>query len=170
MVIPVIQGELEDFTVVYSAHFAKYGSIAATPQYTLGASSVVFVTFLSSEQLKKMHRTEKNYTFRKFDDISLHLDNGMILDTAYAYVSRHGCLYFKGGNIALSEIPCSKTPFLHMAEEEVLALARDLVAPDKELDEFICENITYEEIRRLRTEKLHEFSSPFKYDHTTIIW
>lgn len=170
IVIPVIQGELKDFTVVYSAHFAQYGSIAATPQYTLGTSSVVFVTFLSSAQLEQMHSTEKNYTFRKFDDISLHLDNGMVLDTAYAYVSRHGCLYFNGGNIALSKIPCSKMLFPHMEEEAVLTLARDLVAPDKELDEFIYENIIYEEIRNLRTEKLHEFSSPFEYDDTTIIW
>lgn len=169
-IIPVIHGKLKDFTVVYSAHFSPYGSIAATPQYTLGTSSIVFVTFLSSEQIDKMHGTEKNYTFRKFDKVSLYLDNGMILDTAYAYVSRHGCLSFRGKNIALSSIPCSETPFPRMAEEEVLALARDLIAPDKELDEFIYENIIYEETRRLHTERLHDFSSPFEYDHTTIIW
>ena len=75
--IPVQRGCLADHDVVYSAHFASYGSVPAALRYVKGTSVSVAVNWLDDEQLEIMHGTEwDNYNYAQLTDISLKLQEG----------------------------------------------------------------------------------------------
>ncbi len=154
VVIPVSQCRLVDFDAVYSAHFSRYGSIAATLQHSPGTTVTLMVTWLTPDQLGHMHGTEargENYAYACLDGLVLALDGGAVLDAVYAYTSLHGALTRTGRPVALRAITAKGRAFDALDQPAVQAHVRDRLAPEDELDDFILANIDDMDLRRVRT-------------------
>ena len=154
VVIPVIKARLAGFDVVYSPHFTSYGSIPATLEASADTVVEIAVTFLTASQLALMHTTEgmgRGGAFGRLAGIGLEVDGLGVLDAAFAYLSRRGSLALNGAPLALSAVAARGRRFAAAAEGEVLGLARDHIAPGRDLDAFILETIADEPLRRARS-------------------
>ncbi len=172
VVIPVSQCRLEDFDAVYSAHFSRYGSIAATLQHSPGTAVTLMVTWLTPDQLTRMHETEargENYAYARFDGLALALDGGATLDAAYAYTSLHGALTRSGQPVALREIAAEGRVFDALDQPAIQAHARDQLAPADGLDDFILANIEDSSLRRARTMVLRVDAAGLDWDSHEIV-
>lgn len=153
----VSRATLHDFDSVYSAHISGYGSIPATLAHAPGAEADVFVTWLTDGQLARMHDTEavgKNYDFARLDRIILVLDDGSGYTHAHAYLSRRGCLNHDGQPVSLAATTTQGRMWKAMSQTDVLRHARDITAPDQDIDTFIKAHIDCPDTRQTRTEKL----------------
>jgi hypothetical protein len=167
--IPAQRGKLHDFDVVYAAHLARYGSVPATFQQSPGTAVTVFVLWLTDRQLQRMHETEGNYTYDHLPDIRVDLDAGGALTEACAYSSKIGCLAHDGDCIGLAEIGAQNRRFPALRQPEVLALVRDRLAPDKDLDLFISEHAGEHDILVERSRRLGHDAITTSYHRRTII-
>lgn len=95
--IPVTRGVLRDFAVVFAGHFTAYGAIPATLCPHPGCSSTVWITWLTSDQLTVMHRSEgvigcreaeQRYDYAEIEGLDLELETGQRVSRAGAYLSR----------------------------------------------------------------------------------
>lgn len=157
--IPVARAQLRDFDAVYSAHIASYGSIPATLAHVPGAVAGVLVTFLTDAQLERMHETEAvgvEYDYVKLSGINLLVNGDMGFTAAYAYISRRGCLNRAGRPVPLATTTTGGRQGEAMTQEEVLAYARNLIAPREDLDHFIRRHIDCAETRTARSDALAE--------------
>ncbi|MBT5559419.1 MAG: hypothetical protein HOJ88_05970, partial [Proteobacteria bacterium] len=162
----VTKAKLYDFDSVYSAHFAGYGSIAATLQHTPGAVSELSITWLNAAQLERMHETESlgvHYDYGCLSNIRLEIDNGPALDKAFVYNSRQGCMSHNGNVVALSEITSQNRSIPSLPQADALRHARDEIEPEMPLEEFIQEIIDDPVIRMSRTEALYANAIAFGY-------
>jgi hypothetical protein len=165
VVIPVVRADLHDFAPVYSAHISGYGSIPATLQHTAGIASTVFVTWLTPAQLDRMHETEAlgmNYGFARIGGIRLAFPDAL-LDRAFAYISLRGSLHVEGDHFTLDPAHAGRAGLQPVAQKQIQALVRDLVAPGMPLDGFVAENIRDEATRRKRIRLLRAFSHPIMH-------
>lgn len=170
--IPVTRCRLHGFDSVYSAHFARYGAIAATLQASPGTVVELAVTWLSEAQLPAMHRSEArgvNYDFARLSGLHIELADGSVLEEAHAYIGRRGCLALDGAAVALAEIPARGRRFPALDQRAVQTLARDRLAPGTELEAFIEENVLIAETRLARTEALAEGALPFGWPAMTVV-
>ncbi len=164
--MPVIRASLKDFDSVYSAHFSRYGSVPATLQHAPGTTVTLFVNWLTPAQERRMHESESigfNYDFMRLDGIDLRLEGGLQLDRVYAYVSRRGCILHDGTPIALQAVPAEGRAWRALDQERMLEVARQRLAPQAGLDDFITQTIADEDLRRARTEALEAVAQPFAY-------
>lgn len=162
----VTKAALYDFDSVYSAHFAGYGSITATLQYTPGTISELSVTWLNQSQLHRMHETESlsiHYDYGCLSDIRLEIENGPTLAEAFVYNSVQGCMSKNGEVIALAEINSQNRSVSALTQIEVLRHARDQLDPDVALDNFIQDILNNPKFRMSRTENLQVTAIPFGY-------
>ena len=162
----VTRAKLYDFDSVYSAHFAGYGSIAATLQHTPGTISELSITWLSTAQLERMHETEyvgTHYDYGCLSKIRLEIENGPTLDKAFVYSSRQGCMNHKGNVVALSEITSQNRFIPSLSQTDALGHARAEIQPGMHLEQFIQEIIDDPIIRMSRTEALYENAIEFNY-------
>ncbi|HEY2716545.1 MAG TPA: hypothetical protein VGI73_10045 [Solirubrobacterales bacterium] len=67
----------------------------------------------------------------------MRTEDGEALALLDAFVSRHGCLSLDGGEVALAAIEAEGRRFPAMGEIEVLERARQIVAPELELERFV---------------------------------
>jgi hypothetical protein len=172
VVIPVSRCRLAEFDAIYSAHFSRYGSIAATLQHSPGTTVTLMVTWLTPDQLGHMHDTEargENYAYVRLDGLVLMLDGGMILEVAYAYASLHGCLTRAGRPVALREVAAEGRAFDALDQTAIQAHARDRLAPGDGLDEFILANIEDRQLRRDRTARLRADAAGFEWPNRRTI-
>jgi len=172
IVIPVIKAHLFDFDIVYSAHFSPYGSIPAALQYSPKTTVDIFITYLTDSQLKHMNKTENlgiNYSLGRLLDIQMVLENNIILNEVLSYFTMHGCLFVNDSHISLSAIAANNRKFPQMDEHEVLKLVRNKLDKNKELDNFILENIYNEEIKKHRIQMLNNFAKKFSYEYYEIL-
>ena len=163
-VIPVTRVRLDGFSVVYSAHFAAYGSIPATLRRMPGDRAEAFVTWLTRAQLERMHETEalgRNYGFMRLAEGETLTEGGDVVARPLAYVSLHGCLANDGAPVGLPEFAHDGASPPSATQIEALTLARDLLEPRAPLDRFISEGIADEALRRLRTNRLRALGLPF---------
>jgi hypothetical protein len=170
--VPVVRAGVTGFDSVYSVHFSRNGSIPATFQPAPGATASLFVNWLTPVQQRRLHKSEaigRNYDFGRLDGIQVRMDGGGVLTHAFAYVSRHGCLINDDAPVALAVVPATGRRWPALTEEQVLALARDRLAPDRSLDDFIREAISEETTRLARTETLKSEGCPFSYGGFTPI-
>jgi hypothetical protein len=170
--VPVTRCRLHGFDSVYSAHFARYGAIAATLQASPGTVVELAVTWLSEAQLPAMHRSEArgvNYDYARLSGLRIELADGTALDEAHAYIGRRGCLALDGAAVALAEIPARGRRFPALDQREVQTLARDRLAPGADLETFIEENVLAAETRFHRTEALAEDALPFAWPAMTVV-
>ena len=137
-VIPVERARLFDFDSVYSAHVTSYGSIPATLAPSPGTELALGVTWLTADQLARMHETEgANYRFGQLSGVRVEIDGGRALDRVSAYVSVHGGLAVAGAPLGVAGIAARNRKFEEMSQLEVLAHARDRFVPGTPLDDFI---------------------------------
>lgn len=148
---------LHDFDAVYSAHIASYGSVPATLAHAPGAEAEVFVTWLTDEQLERMHETEAvgtNYDYVRFDGIGLVLEHGSGYTYAHAYMSKRGCLNHDGEPVSLAATKTDGRMWKAMTQSEVLDYVRTLTSPHDHTDDFIKAQIDCPDTRADRTAKL----------------
>ena len=164
-VIPVERARLFDFDSVYSAHVTSYGSIPATLAPSPGTELALGITWLTRDQLSRMHETEgANYRFGQLSGVRVEIGGGRALDRVSAYVSVHGCLAVAGAPSAVAGIAAKDRKFEEMTQLGVLSLARDRAAPGTPLDDFILGAIGDAGVRRRLTAELKKdaisFASP----------
>lgn len=155
--IPVVRAQLHEFDCVYSAHVAAYGSIPATLAHITGAVADVFVTWLTDGQLARMHETEQmgvNYDFAKLSGLTLISERDEGYTSAYAYISRRGCLNRNGTPVPLAATTAKGRQGLAMTQEEVLDFARTKIAPHTDYEEFIRQQIECTITRAERSDAL----------------
>lgn len=172
VVIPSIKSKLVNFDVVYSAHFSPYGAIPATLQYSPGTEIDVFILYLDEDKLLHLHKTERlglNYCFAKLNNIKLVIGNKISVNEIKTYLSIRGCLFINGTHIALSAINAKNRVFPDKSEEEILNLIREILDPEKDLNEFILENVKSQQIREKRMKKLKEMSRKFYYNEWELL-
>jgi hypothetical protein len=172
VVIPVIRGTINDFVSVYSAHFTRYGSIAATMQHSSGAQSEVYVSYLDPDHLKIMHSTESlgsHYAFAKIKEIEVKLGDDLTLNEAYLYVTLGGCLFFENSFVALSEVENKNSEFINLTQSEILAKAFEVLGGADSLDNFILKVINSINFRSQCTQQIRNYSKPFNYSEVEYI-
>ena len=166
-VIPVQRGTLHGFDVVYAAKFAGYGSIPATFHAAPGTAVTVFVLWLSPSQLMRMHATEAGYSYDRLAGIRVELEGGGMLDTAYAYCSRFGCLNL-GGAVSLKAIGATGRTSPALAQHEVQDRVRALLAPEMTLDAFIASTVADAAVRAQRAARLAAEALPLAFARETL--
>ncbi len=165
VVIPVVQAMLHDFAPVYSAHIASYGSVPATLQHVPGSTSTVFVTWLTADQLERMHESEalgRNYGFARMSGIRLVFPERQV-EAAFAYIGLRGNLHIDGGHVALADDATPHPALQARTQRQVQSLVRDLLAPGMALEGFIAENVHDRVLRDRRTRLLRAFSHGFTH-------
>jgi hypothetical protein len=168
-VIPVARATLADFDVVYSAHISAYGSIPATLQHFPGSRTTVFVLAATSDQCGTLRATEPNYHFVELHNVDLRLDLGPTLRSVPAVISRHGALTLRGTQVGVAAVTTSDRQCPAMTQAEVLSAVRDLVAPERSVDEFILENVRQPDLARRRSAALKGMASPFAWRSWDVI-
>ena len=168
-VIPSQRGRLHDFDVVYAAHIASYGSIPATFQHSPGTVVSVFVLWLDEPQLARMHETEGNYTFDHLDPVRIELDDhSEILNEAYSYSSKIGCLNHAGSCVSLSEISASGRRYAAANQPDILGIVRDRLAPGRALDDFVGDHVGDDSVRHQRSQAIGQDALPLKFTRRSI--
>lgn len=102
--LPLIRAELAGFDAVYSDHLSPYGAVPATLHPSPGTVLAVFVAYPTERQRGLLAATEPNYEERRLERISCVPELGEPLQTADAFLSRHGHLPLDGAPVALSAI------------------------------------------------------------------
>jgi hypothetical protein len=160
--IPVTHVWLHDHDVVHAAHFAHYASVTSALHHVPGCRVLVALTWLTPEQLARMHETEGAYSFRRLDGVRVDAGSGPLpADTAiHLYHHDHGLLARDGAPVGLAAVPAVNRPHPTLDQEAVQALARDRVAPGSDLDAFVLENQAAPARRRTREARLRETAVP----------
>lgn len=149
--IPAQHAGFHGFDTVYAAQLARYGSIPATFHPSPGTVVSTYVLWLDDAQLDRMHETEPNYSFDRLDGVCVELrDTGEILTSVYVYTATVGCVNVEGAPVALAEIPAEGRRFPGKTQTEILVHVRDRLEPGSDLDSFIMEHVSDEEIRLRR--------------------
>ena len=167
-VIPAWRGKLHDFDTVYAAKFTAYGSIPATFQHSPGTAVTVFVQWLTPKQLERMHETEGGYDYDRLSGINISFDRGGELTEAFAYSSSTGCLALDGAHVALAEIAAKGRRFRSMTQHDILVAMRNRLAPGKELEAFILENLDDARLRAVRAAELVKTAYPLRFQRETL--
>lgn len=166
--IPAQRGRLHDFDVVYAAHLSSYGSVPATFQSSPGTAVTVFVLWLDGRQLARMHETEGNYTYDRMPGVRVETDDGDILEEAYAYSSKVGCLNVDSGCVGLAEIAASGRRFATRSQPEIQAHLRDRLHFGAQLDVFIHAHLEDDALRRERSTALGADALPLSFPRVTV--
>lgn len=172
VLIPVVRGWLTGFDVVYAPHFTRYGAIPATLVPAPATSVAIAMTYLTPRQLKRMHETEiaaVNYVYGELTDIVWTPGIGAPAERAFGYVTVHGALGIAGAPIALAPVAAERRGFDAMTKPAVLALARDVLVPGMDLDDFIDDVVRVAHVRAARTRALRETALPIAVPGLRII-
>ena len=164
--IPVLRSRIENFDSVYSPHFSRYGSIAATLHVSPGIITDVFTTWLNDAQLQRMHDTEAlgvNYDYGRLDGVWIDIDGVGDCQSVFAYIGRRGALSYENQPVALAAVTARGRQWPAMTQAQVQTLARDRLSPGQDLDAFIGENIDQIDTRRDHTATLAVGAVAFSY-------
>jgi hypothetical protein len=149
--IPVTRAVLHDRAVVYSAHFAIYGSLPATLMHAPGCRSWVFVTWLTEPQLAAMHATEgvgDRYDFVRLGDGEVEDETAGPLDAVGAYLSRAGALSHDGAAIRVAEVPATGCMLPALTQRAALRWAHARLAPTTDYEAFVERLVSEPSYRR----------------------
>lgn len=122
--VPVTVARLKDHDVVYSAHMASYGSIPATLAPSPGTRVAVSLTWLTPDQLERMHETEAigvNYDYGVTQDLEIEIGDGRPKVPVGCYLGRRGAYAPDGAPIALAEVEASGRIFGSATQPEMLS-------------------------------------------------
>ncbi|WP_053005567.1 hypothetical protein [Kiloniella spongiae] len=152
--IPLTAIWLHDHDVVYSAHVARYGSIAAELVYCPGTSVQVFLTWLTGEQLRRMDDTELPGGNYSYGHIRCQWESaeGFDLPTdahnLAVYRSSFGALNVQGEPLALRALPAKNRCYNSLGQEEVLRLVHKEYGDAGNLDKAILKSIESSQYRK----------------------
>jgi hypothetical protein len=166
--IPAERARLHDFDVVYAAHISSYGSVPATLQASPGTAVALFVLWLDEPALVRMHATEGNYTYDRLTGIRLELESGKILDQAYVYSAKIGCLNVEDGCVSLAAIPARERTNPAFRQTDILARVRDWLEPGMALDKFVGAHIADADLRRARIAEIGHDALPLTYSRVVV--
>ncbi len=172
-VIPVETAVMRDFDVVYAAAFTRYGAVPAMLQHMPGVAAEIAVTWLDEAELAHMHGTEMgaaNYRYAALNDVSLSLDTGEVLETAYTYVGTRGHFTHNDGPVPLKSVSADGRKHAPRTTAEMLALLHAVLDGDGEVEDFIHRLVSDDQFRRASADGLTQHATPFAYDHTVISW
>jgi len=170
-VIPVETAVMRDFDVVYAAAFTRYGAVPAMLQYVPGVAVEIAVTWLDEAELAHMHSTEMgaaNYHYAALHDVTLTLDTGEVLDTAFTYVGTRGHFTHEDGPVPLKAVNGQGRQHAPRTTAEVLALLHEILKEEGAVEDFIHRIIKDDGYRRARADDLAPHATPFAYDHMII--
>lgn len=167
--IPIQRGMLHDFDSVYAAHLAGYGSVPSTFHPSPGTRVTTYILWLDDAQLNRMHETERNYTYDRLDAIRVDIpEAGEVLNEAFAYTAKVGCINVDGAPVALAEIGAEGRTLVAMRQAEMLDHVRARLAPEQNLEVFVRAHIDDEILRRERTVALSADSLPLSFARTVL--
>jgi len=155
--IPVLKARLKNFDAVYSPHFSSYGSIPATLHPAPGVTVDLFVTWLNDAERDRMHETEalgQNYDYEELVGTPVEIDRVGEQENVFTYMGRRGALMHQDRPMALADVRAEGRLWSSATQIQVQELAREKLAPEKRLDQFILENINDVKVRRHRTDEL----------------
>lgn len=138
--IPVTRAVLYDHAVVYSAHFAAYGSLPATLFRVSGCRSWVFVTWLTDGQLAAMHRSEgigDRYDFAQLRLGEVEDETAGRVDGVGVYMSRAGALSHDGAAIRVADVPTMGCTLPALTQRAALRWAHARLAPALGYEAFV---------------------------------
>ena len=124
--VPVTVARLMDHDVVYSAHMASYGSIPATLAPSPGTRVAVSLTWLTPEQLERMHETEAigvNYDYGVARNLEIETGAGRPKVPVGCYLGRRGAHAPDGAPVALAEVEAAGRVFGSATQSEMLSRA-----------------------------------------------
>lgn len=135
--LPVLQFELKEFDVVYSAHVSPYGAVPATLLESPGTVAPVFLLHPTAEQLALLTASEPNYDLVEVGGTPV-------------YRSKHGCLEIDGAQVALAAVRSAGRTLAELDEPAILERVRSHLRPELSLREFVLDCVERGGIRPLR--------------------
>lgn len=162
-VVPVTTARLQDHDVVYSAHMASYGSIPATLSQSPGTRVDVSLTWLTHDQLERMHETEAigvNYDYGVAEDLAIDIGAGRPEVPIGCYLGRRGALAPSGAPIALHKVKATGRAFTSAAQCEMLARVHAEFGRGAAFEDWLNALIGDRDARARLTERLAEMAVP----------
>ncbi|MEH6629988.1 MAG: hypothetical protein V7776_04145 [Halopseudomonas aestusnigri] len=162
--IPVTAIWLSDHDVVYSAHVARYGSVAAELIYSPGTEVQIFLTWLTEAQLKRMHETELPGGHYSYGHISSNWVSADGLELPRdplglaVYRSSIGMLNCNGSPVAISALPTRNRSYLAWSQEQILSYIHGIDKLEGDLDKAILKTIESDSYRTQVVNKLRKQS------------
>ncbi len=159
--IPVSRAVLRDHAVVYSAHFSRYGSLPASLTRLEGALAYVFVTWLTPEQLARMHETEgvgDRYEYEEAE-LAVTVEDARRIARVGVYRGRAGPLRISGRPVRIAEIPTIRCPLPALTQPAALRLAHRRLAPEVTFEAFVSGIAGDEGYRREMSARLAELDA-----------
>lgn len=142
--LPVTPVAIHDHAVVFSAHFASYGSIPATLHEVEDAVTAAFVTWLDDDQLEAVHGTEalgRNYDFVEDAPIAASDLDGRAFAIEGYYRSRRGPLNVNGRSVRLAEMASAHCHLPALSQRALLRLVHRRLASEHSYTEFMSKLI-----------------------------
>jgi hypothetical protein len=161
--VPVTIARLRDHDVVYSAHMASYGSIAATLAESSGTFVTVSLTWLTDAQLDRMHETESlgsNYDYGIAETLEIDIGPGRPSVSIGCYLGRRGAFAPDGAPVRLAEIFAARQVFAAMTQKQILARAHAEFGEGVDFDAWLARLIRDRERRALLTERMAGHAVP----------
>ncbi len=147
-VIPVTYGWLAGYDVVYGAHVARYGAITSTLASVPGCLARVAVTWLTRQQLARMHQTERmNYSYGQLPPAAFLPEVGPRPEVLSSYVGNRGALLLDGAPVGLDSVAAEGRPHKALSQQALQQRLVDLYLPGRTLVEVILERIAETEER-----------------------
>jgi len=170
--IPVQRAWLGDFDVVFAAHITGYGSISANLLPSPGVRVDLSVTWLSDDQMARMHATEgrgHSYDYSALSGLALETEGGPVLDNAFAYIHRGGALTVDGALRGIAEIGAEGRSYPSWLQPQAIAEAHRRLAHDGTVEAFIHENIADRDLRFAREAVLQEDAVGFAWAQSQVV-
>ena len=174
-VIPVQRAWLDDFDVVYAAHITGYGAVAAKLQHIPGTRVEVSVTWLSDDQIDRMHATEgvgHDYRYARLHGLSLHPEGGGRRAEAFAYVYDKGALRHgepPGDHAALAAVRAENRQDRPLSQTEALVAVCARVGHAGDIPDFVNTVVGDRDLRRRYEAVLQADAMPFRWPHLDLL-
>lgn len=168
--IPVTRAVLHDHAVVYSAHFASYGSLPATVVRHPGSMCWVFATWLTETQLTLMHASERigmNYDLMTLAGVRIDDEIVGRRDSIAGYVSRAGAMLHERAPIRVAEIPTTGCALPALTQRAALRWVHRRLAPLLDYGGFLRRLVDDASFRRATNVALRQLAAP-GFDRTVM--
>lgn len=158
--LPVLRALIRGQVVVYSAHFARYGSVPATLAEAPGASCYAFVLWPDPEQLERLHESEalgRNYSFLRVA-VDAEVEGLGRVDGVHAYVSLAGPLRIRGVPVRCAEVPSAGCPWPALFQPALLRLLHRRLDPEASYERFLARLVDDEDYRTRASGRLRRLA------------
>jgi hypothetical protein len=161
--VPVTRAVLHDYAVVYSAHFASYGSLPATVVPHAGSACWVFVTWLTPAQLELLHLSEGQgaaYDLVELNEARVEDEVMGRLGSVAGYRSRAGAMLHEREPIRVAEIPTTGCALPALTQRAALRWVHRRLAPLLDYAAFLRRLIEDASFRRATNVALRQLAAP----------